>query len=210
MLLPPGTVLSAWHLPAGKMRVVCSALGFAPFFSPVFELVPGAEHEAPCELAPLLNRRGRVLNAAGTPRPGARLAPLPLSWIGGDVELSALGQAHVLRNLGAESGSDGSFRIGGVADARTVLLASKPGFAPATLPVAFVADALHELELKLVPGGRLGLELETGDNPLRAGERLNLRWLGSSAAPSRGVAAEAGVFVTEVIANRTAQLALER
>ena len=144
-------------LEPGPVEVVASSSG-GPSARAALEIRPG-RNRLDLRLGEGNEVSGRIVDAQGSPVPGARLSLRTMPKEGGT--------PMFVGDPEAVSSADGSFVFQGILDGEYLLLGTRQGFAPVTLPGVQVAGApVSGLELRLGPGavirGRLlGLDPAT-------------------------------------------------
>lgn len=144
-------------LEPGPVEVVASSTG-GPSARAALEIRPG-RNRLDLRLGEGNEVSGRIVDAQGSPVPGARLSLRTMPKEGG--------MPMFVGDPEAVSSADGSFVFQGILDGEYLLLGTRQGFAPVTLPGVQVAGApVSGLELRLGPGavirGRLlGLDPAT-------------------------------------------------
>lgn len=140
-------------LQTGPWDVAVNAAGYLPFSR---EDLTAEDDGLTLTLAPAGTVRGRILDAAGAPVPGARVACSATD--GGEEEESddpmiAVRRAFSSTSMSSESSEDGTFEVVGLAGGSFELSATKSGFsksAPLTVAVR-EGEVTEDVELVLLP-----------------------------------------------------------
>lgn len=129
-LLQAGVNGTTWQVAAGRYRAVCAAAGHEVVFLGAFEAAASQRHEVECAPAALVQVRGRLAAADGSPIAGARVG-LPHAFLRDfSTRLSGLGEQVTAADRSTRSDPDGRFVLGGPGKLKNSIWIEAEGYAP--------------------------------------------------------------------------------